>query len=164
MPLESPDRKHWEAARGYLELGMYDSANEELENIDPFNRAAPEVLALRVELYQRLQRWHLMREISRRLNEFDPNDVQWIISYAFATRRAVSIEVAKEILLKAVSKFPKEATILFNLACYECQLGQLDSAKEYLRRTFEIDRKWRIHALDDEDLKPLWDVIGKGLQ
>jgi len=100
-----------------------------------------------------------MREIAKRLNEFEPNEVQWVVSYAFATRRAVSIEVAKEILLKSVSKFPREATILFNLACYDCQLGRLDSAKAYLRRAFEIDPQWRIQALEDEDLKPLWDCL-----
>jgi len=159
MPLENPDRIRCEAARGYLALGMYDSANEELENTDAFNRAAPEVLALRVELYWKLGKWELMREIAKRLNEFEPNEVQWVVSYAFATRRAVSIEVAKEILLKSVSKFPREATILFNLACYDCQLGRLDSAKAYLRRAFEIDPQWRIQALEDEDLKPLWDCL-----
>jgi hypothetical protein len=32
-----------------------------------------------------------------------------------------------------------------------------DSAKEYLKRAFEIDPGWRLEALADEDLKPLWD-------
>jgi hypothetical protein len=83
---------------------MYDSANDELEDIDPFNRAAPEVLTLRIEIYRNLKKWQLMAEIARRLHEFEPNEVRWIISYAFATRRAVSIEVARGILLKAVFK------------------------------------------------------------
>jgi tetratricopeptide (TPR) repeat protein len=163
MPLESPDLKFYEAACGFLQLGMALDADAELEKIDPFNRTAPEVLALRVEIYQKLKKWELMREIAKRLNEFQPDQVQWVVSYAFATRRAVSIEVAKEILLKSVSKFPREATILFNLACYECQLGRLEVAKDYLRKVFEIDPSWRKAALDDEDLRPLWDVIGKGV-
>ena len=36
MPLEPPDRKHWEANVGYVELGMFEDANDQLENIDPF--------------------------------------------------------------------------------------------------------------------------------
>jgi hypothetical protein len=44
MPLELPDQQHWQAAVGYVELGMFQDANDQLENIDPFNRAAPEVL------------------------------------------------------------------------------------------------------------------------
>ena len=63
--------------------------------------------------------------------------------------------VAKEILRKAIAKFPKEGVIFFNLACYDCQLGRLDSAKDYLRQASEIDPAWRLQAVEDEDLKPL---------
>jgi hypothetical protein len=45
-----------------------------------------------------------MREIAKRLADFQPNDIQWITSYAYATRRAESIRAAKEILLKAEAK------------------------------------------------------------
>jgi hypothetical protein len=45
------------------------------------------------------------------------------------------------------------------LACYDCKLGRLDSAKDYLKRAFEIDSNWRIAALDDEDLKVVWDSL-----
>lgn len=37
------------------------------------NRAAPEVLALRIEIYRKLKKWELMREIAKRLNDFQPN-------------------------------------------------------------------------------------------
>src|SRR5437773_578517 len=100
MPLEPPDRQYWHAAVGYVELQMFDDANAELEKIDPFLRAAPEVLAVRVAIYHGLKKWELMREVAKRLKEFQPNEIQWVLSYAFATRRAVSIEIAKEILLK----------------------------------------------------------------
>lgn len=161
MPLEPPDQQFFNAACGYVQLGMYLDANEELEKIDAFNRAAPEILALRIEIYRGLNKWELMREISKRLNEFQPNEIQWVISYAFATRRAVSIEIAKEILLKSVGTFPKEAAIFFNLACYDCQLKQLDSAKEYLKRAFEINPNWRLQALEDKDLKSIWSSLGE---
>ena len=70
MPLELPDQRFFEAACGYLQLAMPLEANEELEKIDPFNKAAPEVLALRVEIYRKLKKWELMREIAKRLNDF----------------------------------------------------------------------------------------------
>ena len=41
MPLVPPDEQHWQAAVGYVELGMFQDANDQLEKIDPFNRAAP---------------------------------------------------------------------------------------------------------------------------
>ena len=52
MPIEPPNKQLFEVASGYAELGMFHEANEQLETIDPFLRAAPEVLALRIEIYR----------------------------------------------------------------------------------------------------------------
>ena len=46
--------------------------------------------------------------------------------------------------------------IQFNLACYESQLGNLERAKAHLTRATEIDAKFRLMALEDPDLEPLW--------
>jgi hypothetical protein len=51
MPLEGPDRLHLRAACGYVELGMFEEANAELEEIDPFCRHLPEVLLARLAIY-----------------------------------------------------------------------------------------------------------------
>jgi hypothetical protein len=75
------------------------------------------------------------------------------------TRWAYSIDTAMEILLNAQAKFPKEAAIPYNLACYCCHRGEMETAKRYLKKAFEIDLNWRIAALADEDLKPLWDFL-----
>lgn len=159
MPLERPDWQYWQAAAGYADLGMFLEADTELDKIDPFNRAAPEVLALRIAIYLGLEKWELMQEIAKRLAEFQPDDVQWTISLAYATRRANSIEAAKEVLLNAEPNFPKEPAIKYNLACYFCQTGEIQNAKNYLKKAFEVDSTWRIAALEDEDLKPLWESL-----
>jgi len=159
VPLEQPDQQHCQAASGYVELGMFLEANAELDEIDPFNRAAPEVLALRIAIYRGLEKWELMQEIAKRLADFQPDDIQWTVSFAFATRRANSIQAAKEVLLKAETKFPKEAVIKYNLACYFCQTGDIQNAKNYLKEVFNIDSNWRMAALEDEDLKPLWESL-----
>jgi tetratricopeptide (TPR) repeat protein len=159
MSLEPPDQQYWQAAVGYVELGMFTDADSELDKIDPFLRAAPEILALRIEIYRGLKKWELMAELSMRLMEFHPGDPQWPVSLAYATRRGNSIEAAKEILLNAERKFPKEAVIPYNLACYCCQLGEIENAKNYLEQAFKIDSSWRIRALDDTDLQPLWNDL-----
>jgi hypothetical protein len=105
MALESPDKEFFEAACGYAQLGMHLDANAELENIDAFNRAAPEILALRIEIYRGLEKWELMVEIAKRLTEFQPDNPEWPVSLAYATRRATSIEAAKEILLNTERRF-----------------------------------------------------------
>src|SRR5262249_29624192 len=146
---------YWQAATGYVELGMFLEANTELDKIDPFHRAAPQVLATRLKIYRGLQKWELMQELAKRLADFRPNDIQWTMSLAYATRRADSIEAAKEVLLNAEPKFPKEAAIKYNLACYSCQTGDITTAKNYLEKAFKIDLNLRMAALEDEDLKPL---------
>src|SRR2546427_746855 len=104
MPLESPDREFFDAAVGYTHLGLFLEANEKLDNIDPFNRVAPEVLALRVEIYRGLEKWDLMQEVAQRLHEFSPKDLQWVVSYAYATRRADGLNAARDILVASLPK------------------------------------------------------------
>jgi hypothetical protein len=50
--------------------------------------------------------------------------------------------------------------IAFNLACYASVTGRMEEAKERLRHAIELDKDIRKLAIDDEDLKPLWDWIG----
>ena len=52
----------------------------------------------------------------------------------------------------------------YNLACYDCQLGDIDSAKGRLRRGFEIDSNFRRIALEDVDLEPLWEMLSAELK
>src|SRR5438477_3985711 len=100
-----------------------------------------------------------MQQIAKRPKRFQPDNAQWTISLTYATRRAYSIDIAMEILLNAEAKFPRDAAIPYNLACYYCQLGQIKNAKNYLKKAFEIDLDWRMAALEDEDLRPLWDSV-----
>jgi len=70
-----------------------------------------------------------------------------------------SIQAAKDVPLNAEPKFPNEATIKYNLACYCCQTGDVEMAKNYLKRAFELDPNCRMAALEDEDFKPLWESL-----
>ena len=98
------------------------------------------------------------------LAKYDPDEVQWAISWAYASRRAQSIEIAKGILLHALERHPKEAVLHYNLACYECQLGNLTEAKARLEATFKLDRGYRETSLNDEDLEPLWNSLATDLR
>jgi hypothetical protein len=159
MPLAADDARHLTAAEGFAELGMYLDANAELEEIDAEVRHVAEVLTVRVSIYAGLEKWELMRTVAGRLAAHDPADAQWAISLAYATRRAQSIEAAKCILLEAVERHPTEPILHYNLACYECQLGDIEVAKARLAHAFDLEPKCRLMALDDDDLAPLWDSL-----
>ncbi len=159
MPLEPPDQQRLAAAEGYLALGMCEDANSELEEIDPFCRRLPEVLTLRLSIYQRTKRWEMAQVVAKQLTVDDASNPQWPIALAYATRRLESLEAARAILLDAVSRHPKEPIIHYNLGCYSCQLGDLESAKDHLKRAFALEPQCRAMALDDSDLRPLWDSL-----
>lgn len=153
------DQRHITAAQGYVELGMFLDANAELEEIDSDLRAAPEVLAVRLGIYTGLKKWELMQVVAKSLVNHDPDEVQWSISLAYATRRAESIDAAKVILLEAVERHPKEPVLHYNLACYECQLGDVEVAKARLQHALKLEPRMRLMALDDEDLRAVWDAL-----
>ena len=69
------------------------------------------------------------------------------------------VEKAEAILLRAQTIHPKVAMIALNLACYASVMGRMEEAKERLRHAINLDKDFRKLALDDEDLKPLWDWI-----
>jgi tetratricopeptide (TPR) repeat protein len=79
---------------------------------------------------------------------------------AYATRRADSLEAARAILLAAAEAHPSHAIIRYNLACYECQLGNISAAKEHLSEAFSLKPSCRETALTDPDLQPLLDGMG----
>jgi hypothetical protein len=51
---------------------MFLDANEELENVDPYYCAAPEILALRVAIYRGLRKWDLLQVVTQKLAEYEP--------------------------------------------------------------------------------------------
>jgi tetratricopeptide (TPR) repeat protein len=163
-PIEPPDSHFLKAADGWLELGNWLEANEELEQITPTNRAHPAVLFIRYEVYSKAQKWDDASEIAGTLVKILPEQLESWICFAYATRRKTNggIPIAKEILTEANGKFPKEYLISFNLACYECQLGNLRESIQWLKKAIELGGKKdiRLMALEDDDLKPLWEQIG----
>ena len=159
MPLKPENQRLLTAAEGFLELDMPLEANDEIEGMDPDLRLVPEVLAVRVGIYRAIEAWPLMQVVAKQLALHAPDDADWTIAWAFATRRTDSLEAARLILVNAVERLPGVAVFHFNLACYAAQLGELDRSKVYLSRAVELRPDLRLRALDDEDLKPIWGTL-----
>jgi tetratricopeptide (TPR) repeat protein len=156
-PLEPPHTFHLSAAIGWLGLGNWQEANEELEKIAPALRAHPSVLAVRHEIYAKAEKWGMAAEIAGVLVQMRPDEPQFWIWRAYSTRRmpSGSLVQAKEILDKAETLFPEVWTIPYNLACYCAQLGRLEECQDWLKKAMAIDEKTvKRLAIDDLDLKP----------
>jgi len=158
--LKAAWQRHVIASSGYLELGMFDEAARALEEIEPEDKTRREVLVARVDLYMAAKKWDMAAAVASHLVKAEPENASWWINLAYATRRAESIEEAETILLRARELHHDDAMIEFNLACYASVAGRLEEAKARLERSIELNKDIRRLALDDEDLKPLWDWIG----
>ena len=151
---------HLRAAIGYLELGMYVEALDELESIQPEERNSSAVLGLRLEIYRAAKNWKMMEVVARELLKRQPDDPDDWNNLAFSIRRKDSVKAAQTLLLEALEKFPNDAMTRYNLGCYACQLGDMEEAKKLVGDAIRLDAKYKLLAIDDPDLEPLWQQIG----
>ena len=162
-PLDAPDYFHVQAAEGWLGLGDVESATSELREISPAERAHPAVLEVRYQIYAKEKQWDSAVEVADDLVKMLPDKPFTWINLAYATRRKTggSIPEAKKILIGAEPKFPEHYLFPYNLSCYCSQLGELEQAEQWLKKAARIDNvAVKKMAVEDPDLKPLWDSLG----
>jgi predicted Zn-dependent protease len=144
------------AATGFCELGTWQAAWDELETLEPEERALPEVLRIRLGILVALERWEpagLLAEGMIARGKDSP--ITWLHA-ALAIRRHRSIEKARTFLLRAEPSLQGHPSFHYSLAVYECLLGNLPAAKERLARAVRLNPGLQMVALEDEDLEPLW--------
>jgi tetratricopeptide (TPR) repeat protein len=152
------DQHHLDAAEGWLGLGDYLAANEEMELISPELRACLEVLLLRLQIYWRAKQWEVCVELAGAVVKAAPDLPDGWIGRSFALHELKRTGEAYDLLLPAKEMFPQNHTIPYNLACYCAQLTRLDEAEIWLMRAMKFDEDAvRRNAIGDPDLKPLWD-------
>ena len=162
-PLEPPDRFHWLAAQGWLELGDHREAIGELEKLSPSLSSHPDVLETRWQICAKQGNWEAALDIASALTDLKPEDpVAWI-HRSFALHELKRTREARESLSGVIDRFPDDETMRYNLACYECQLGNLSVAMEWLTKALGLGDRQQIRrmALDDPDLAPLRAEIEK---
>src|SRR4051812_22203803 len=89
------------AAKGFCELGMWQDAWDELERLEAEERASPDVLRLRLDIFVTLERWESAAVLAEGMiarGEDAPST--WLLG-ALAICRHRSIEEARAFLLRA---------------------------------------------------------------
>lgn len=163
LKLEIQEQRHVDAAEGWLGLGDPIEANEELERIAPTMRAHPDVLCVRWRIYAAAKKWEQAAKIAKIISEVSPDVPFGFINMAYALHELKRTNEARAVLLPIVDKFERNHTISYDLACYECQLGNLKRARDWLQKAIDSagENDVRMRALEDPDLQPLWANIGK---
>ncbi|MEZ5274998.1 MAG: hypothetical protein R3F07_01305 [Opitutaceae bacterium] len=118
-------------------------------------RTEPPFLGAALQLHQNAGRWPTAARIAGQLTRLQPEEAGWWIAHAYAVRRWKSIDEARKILLRAVSRHPEEPTIQFNLACYAAQTGDLPEAHSRLAKAIALQPAFAEMARTDPDLAPL---------
>jgi predicted Zn-dependent protease len=155
--LKPPNLHHLNAAEGWLGLGNVAEAEQELALLTDTVRAHPEVLRVRYHLYGQTKRWERAAETAQLLCQIVPETPFGWIHLAFALHELRRTREAYNVLLPVVDRFSDEYVIRYNLACYCCQLGELDEARAWLRKAMAIAGKDAIKqmASTDPDLQAL---------
>ena len=133
----------------------------ELDSISAPGQNSLEVMTLRWTVLSQEKRWEDCRALAEHAIAVAPGDAFGWIHRSYALHELKRTREARDLLLPAAKQFPDDETLLYNLACYECRLGQLDVARDWLRKVKRLfdGSKFRAQALEDPDLQPLWAEI-----
>jgi tetratricopeptide (TPR) repeat protein len=156
--LSPPDTHYLNAACGWLDLENLAEATAELDRLTIQAQNHPEVLTLRWELHARQTQWLEALEVGRALVQLAPDRADSWIKQSYALHELKRTQEAWDALAQVSEHFPELSTIPYNLACYACQLGQVQPALTWLKKAMKVGGKDRIKkmAATDTDLKPLW--------
>ena len=161
--LYPPDTHHLSAAEGWFELGNPAEALRELNQLSSKEQERLEVLGLRWNALAQLKSWEDCICVSARILGLAPDNPFGWIHRSFALHELKRTQEARDLLLPAVEQFPGIATIPYNLACYECQLGNLETAWHWLEVCLRPKNSSGIirQSLADADLAALWPRIAR---
>ncbi len=161
--LSYPDKHFVNAALGWLDLHTAAEARAELQQVSAANASHAEVL----EVWWRVHAAELHWDEALRVAELElvaaPDRMSGWVDRSYSLHELRRTREAREALLPAVEKFPEASLIPYNLACYECQLGNPVEAHRWLRKAIARGEKGEIKdlALNDPDLAALREEILK---
>ena len=99
VDLSPQDQQHLQAADGWLGLGNWHEANEELERISPALRSHPDVLFIRWHVYANAKSWTLAAEVANTLSKLFPDNPFGVIHLAYALHEMKRTKEAWDTLL-----------------------------------------------------------------
>ena len=158
--LTQTDLQHLNAAEGWLDLGNYAEANEELERITPQLRVHPEVLEMRCRIFEAAGKWEMSLVVAQTLCEQLPKRLPGWLHQARCLYHLGKVHEAYHLLVDVVELFPGNQTIRYDIAVYAAERDLLAEAVEWLKLAFQndTDGKYRLKALTDARLAKVWEL------
>jgi tetratricopeptide (TPR) repeat protein len=122
-------------------------------------RHRPQVILMKVMIYNNLERWEEAAIIGKGALRLYPDFGALYVATAHALRHYSGAAEAKAMIVEGEPLLENEAIFHYMLACYDSALGNLEDAKEGLERAFELNKSLRLKALDEPDLAAVWESL-----
>jgi hypothetical protein len=87
MPSLLDNLRRLEAAQGYATLGLYLRANQELEQMSSDTRNWPEVLAVKLAIFDGLKLWEMVEILALQLGDSARGNPRWLTMAAEARQQ-----------------------------------------------------------------------------
>ena len=143
------------AAQGYVELGLYAEARDELECLPHPCGERSDVIEIIVLCLMGERRWAEALDSAQLLCRIDPDEPGGFIHAAYCLHEMGRTREAVDILMRGPSSLQSKAVFFYNLGCYRARLGEIDAALEMLHKAFLKDSSLRKAAKRDPDLNAL---------
>jgi tetratricopeptide (TPR) repeat protein len=144
------------AAEGWIELGNYDEAVEELHNCPVPVKSSVEWVKLWVRIYAATHRWREVEIMCETLAKHAATDPFTIFHQAEAFHRQSRSREAFAVFQMAPLSFKQGAEYFYALSRYLCALDQMTLALSCLGKAFDANPDLRMKALIDPDLERVW--------
>jgi len=162
MPLPAIDARHLEAAQGWLDLGNWQEANQELKKITPTLRAHSDILELHCKIFAAAKRWQECMIVAETLTEQQPNRPSGWLMLAAGEHGLGDTEAAYETLVGVSEQFAEQPEVPYQLALYAAMLGDWMECEDWLASALNVGGiEWKKKALADPALKEFWGRAGK---
>lgn len=145
-----------------MALGMTGAAHEELDAVDADDQLTEPVLLARIDLYAESRQWDALVAVAGGFSARWPASPHGWIGWAYGLRELGKVSDARSVLADAEPLHVEYPLLHYNLACYACLLGDIPEAKRRLAIACKAEAAYKEMALDDEDLRAMWEDIGAG--
>jgi hypothetical protein len=167
--LTEDDRRVVLSAIGWYELDNDKEALAELEQLPGTLAQSFEVMSVRHAIalrnpeddYSRAEGIgvFLMKRYPEQISSHLRMASTWYLQRRFQEAYTVLFNLARNAIghLKLKQLGPE---VPYNIACYLCRLGRASESVSWMHVVYTQDRELFAHGYDDEDLAPLWTLVG----
>jgi predicted Zn-dependent protease len=136
--LSSEDRRHLDAADGWLGLGNLHEARVELNQITATEQSHPDVLQLRWNVTAKAGAWAGCLDIALRLTRLAPDRHLGWLHLALSLCNLGRFEDAIPVLEQAIARFGERPEFALTLGSCYAKRGDMVRAKQNVERAVEL--------------------------